>query len=101
MLTPFWREVLGLEAAQPGYRIVTDRYAFHYHLGPEPVSGASSAALRRLRPSLRRPGPARRAAVRHAPERDAGAARVRSAVAGLGGLAVVGVAAQSTGSATT
>ncbi len=38
VLAPFWREVLGLERPQPGYRIVTDRYAFHYHLGPEPAA---------------------------------------------------------------
>ncbi len=37
-LAPFWREVLGLAAPQPGYRIVTDRYALHYHLGPEPAA---------------------------------------------------------------
>ncbi len=37
MLAPFWREVLGLDTFQPGYRLVTDRYAFYYHLGPQPV----------------------------------------------------------------
>jgi hypothetical protein len=37
VLTPFWWEVLGLAAPQPGYRIVTDRYVFHYHIGAEPV----------------------------------------------------------------
>jgi hypothetical protein len=37
-LTPFWRDVLGLDVSQPGYRIVTDRYAFHYHIGAEPVT---------------------------------------------------------------
>jgi hypothetical protein len=36
ILSGFWHEVLGLDAPQPGYRIVTDRYVFHYHLGPEP-----------------------------------------------------------------
>jgi hypothetical protein len=35
ILAGFWQEVLGLEAPQPGYRIVTDRYVFHYHIGPE------------------------------------------------------------------
>jgi hypothetical protein len=38
ILAGFWQEVLGLEAPQPGYRIVTDRYVFHYHIGPEPAS---------------------------------------------------------------
>jgi hypothetical protein len=37
VLVPFWQEVLGLDAAQPGYRLVTDRYVFHYHIGAEPV----------------------------------------------------------------
>ena len=36
-LRPFWLEVLALDSPQPGYRIVTGRYAFHYHLGSEPV----------------------------------------------------------------
>jgi hypothetical protein len=34
-LSGFWQEVLGLDSPQPGYRIVTDRYVFHYHIGPE------------------------------------------------------------------
>jgi hypothetical protein len=38
VLTGFWHEVLGLDAPQPGYRIVTDRYVFHYHLGPQPAT---------------------------------------------------------------
>ena len=38
ILTGFWSDVLGLDAPQPGYRIVTDRYVFHYHLGPEPAT---------------------------------------------------------------
>ncbi len=33
----FWYEVLGLAVPQPGYRIVTDRFAFLYNLGPEPA----------------------------------------------------------------
>jgi len=37
LLVPFWREVLGLDAARPGYRVVSGQYAFHYHLGPQPV----------------------------------------------------------------
>jgi hypothetical protein len=37
VLAGFWQEVLGLDAPQPGYRIVTDRYVFHYHIGPEPA----------------------------------------------------------------
>jgi hypothetical protein len=37
VLIPFWREVLGLAAPQPGYRVTTGRNAFHYHLGPEPA----------------------------------------------------------------
>jgi len=36
-LSGFWREVLGLEEVQPGYRIVTDEYIFHYQIGAEPV----------------------------------------------------------------
>ncbi len=38
VLSGFWREVLGLDAPQPGYRIVTDRAAFQYHIGQEPVT---------------------------------------------------------------
>jgi hypothetical protein len=37
ILAPFWREVLGLGNPQPGYRIVTDRSVFHYHIGPDPA----------------------------------------------------------------
>ena len=32
-LSGFWREVLGLEETQPGYRIATDEHIFHYHIG--------------------------------------------------------------------
>jgi hypothetical protein len=38
VLSGFWQEVLGLAVPQPGYRIVTDRYVFHYHLGSEPAA---------------------------------------------------------------
>ena len=38
VLAGFWRECLGLDPAQPGYRLVTSRYAFYYHIGPEPVT---------------------------------------------------------------
>jgi hypothetical protein len=38
ILSGFWREVLGLDSPQPGYRIVTSRYVFHYHIGSEPVA---------------------------------------------------------------
>jgi hypothetical protein len=38
ILSGFWQEVLGLDAPQPGYRIVTGRYVFHYHIGPEPAT---------------------------------------------------------------
>ena len=38
ILASFWRDVLGLNAPQPGYRVVTDRSALYYHLGPEPVT---------------------------------------------------------------
>jgi hypothetical protein len=34
-LDVLWREVLGLEAVQPGYRIVTRSHALVYHRGPE------------------------------------------------------------------
>jgi hypothetical protein len=37
-LSGFWQEVLGLSGLQPGYRIVAYQTAFHYHLGPEPVT---------------------------------------------------------------
>jgi hypothetical protein len=37
-LSSFWREVLGLEEPQPGYRIATDDYLFHYHIGAEPAN---------------------------------------------------------------
>jgi hypothetical protein len=40
VLSGFWREVLDLDAPQPGYRILTGDYAFHYHLGPRPVAVA-------------------------------------------------------------
>jgi len=36
-LSGFWREVLGLEEPQAGYRIATDDYIFHYQIGAEPV----------------------------------------------------------------
>jgi hypothetical protein len=38
VLSGFWQEVLGLDASQPGYRIVTDQVVFHYHVGAEPVA---------------------------------------------------------------
>jgi hypothetical protein len=38
VLSGFWQEVLGLDAPQPGYRIVTDQVVFHYHVGAEPVA---------------------------------------------------------------
>lgn len=34
----FWQQVLGLDTVQPGYRIVSGRYALAYHRGPEPAS---------------------------------------------------------------
>jgi len=37
-LSGFWREVLGLEEPQPGYRIVTGEHIFHYQIGAEPVA---------------------------------------------------------------
>ncbi|MEJ2737589.1 MAG: hypothetical protein P8189_29215, partial [Anaerolineae bacterium] len=40
VLAGFWQEVLGLDTLQTGYRIVTGRYVFHYHLGPEPAAVA-------------------------------------------------------------
>jgi len=36
-LSGFWREVLGLEELQAGYRIATDEVIFHYHIGAEPA----------------------------------------------------------------
>jgi hypothetical protein len=38
VLAGFWQEVLGLESPQPGYRVVTDRYAFYYQIGAEPAT---------------------------------------------------------------
>jgi hypothetical protein len=38
VLASFWAEALGLEAPQPGYRIVSDRYIFHYQIGPDPAT---------------------------------------------------------------
>jgi hypothetical protein len=37
VLAPFWRDLLGLARPRPGYRVVTERRALLYHLGPEPV----------------------------------------------------------------
>jgi hypothetical protein len=37
VLSAFWREVMGLAASQPGYRIATGRYVFHYNISAEPV----------------------------------------------------------------
>ena len=39
VLSGFWQEVLELDAPQPGYRILTSRHVFHYHIweGPAPV----------------------------------------------------------------
>ncbi len=38
LLADFWRQVLDLPAPQPGYRLLSDRFALYYHLGPEPVT---------------------------------------------------------------
>jgi hypothetical protein len=38
VLADFWQEVLGLDTPQPGYRILTGRHVFHYHIGPEPAT---------------------------------------------------------------
>jgi hypothetical protein len=37
VLSDFWREVLGLYSPQPGYRVVSEGGAFHYHIGLEAV----------------------------------------------------------------
>jgi len=37
LLAGFWQEVLGLEAAQPGYRVIGATAAVYYHRGPEPA----------------------------------------------------------------
>ena len=37
VLSAFWQEVIGLDASQPGYRIVAGRYVFHYSINAEPV----------------------------------------------------------------
>ncbi len=36
-LASFWQELLGLEAAQPGYRVIGPTAAVYYHRGPEPA----------------------------------------------------------------
>ena len=36
-LSAFWRDVLGLEQTQPGYRVATGEYIFHYHIDAEPA----------------------------------------------------------------
>jgi hypothetical protein len=38
ILSAFWQELLGLEGTQPGYRIATGDYIFHYHIGAEPAA---------------------------------------------------------------
>ena len=37
LLASFWQEVLGLEAAQPGYRVIGATAAVYYHRGSEPA----------------------------------------------------------------
>ena len=37
VLSGFWKEVLGLANPQPGYRVVTERTVFYYHIGPDPA----------------------------------------------------------------
>jgi hypothetical protein len=37
VLPGFWREVLGLEETQPGYRIATGEYVLHYHIDAQPA----------------------------------------------------------------
>ncbi|HSJ55758.1 MAG TPA: hypothetical protein VLC95_01160 [Anaerolineae bacterium] len=36
-LNDFWREALGIENIQPGYRVETGGYAFHYQIGAAPA----------------------------------------------------------------
>jgi hypothetical protein len=36
-LSAFWQEVLGLGEVQPGYRVVSGPYVFHYHIDAEPA----------------------------------------------------------------
>jgi hypothetical protein len=38
VLAPFWQDLLDLNAPQPGYRVIAAPFAFHYHIGPEPVA---------------------------------------------------------------
>ncbi|MCL7451941.1 MAG: hypothetical protein M8467_02710 [Anaerolineae bacterium] len=38
VLAAFWQDCLGLNAVQPGYRLVTSRYALYYHIGSGPVT---------------------------------------------------------------
>jgi hypothetical protein len=38
VLGSFWQELLGLEAAQPGYRVIGPTAALYYHRGPEPAA---------------------------------------------------------------
>jgi hypothetical protein len=37
-LHDFWRIALRIQNPQPGYRVETGDYAFHYHIGPEPAT---------------------------------------------------------------
>ena len=45
VLTSFWQELLGLEATQPGYRVIGPTAAFHYHRGPDPAMVSVSSPL--------------------------------------------------------
>jgi hypothetical protein len=38
VLASFWQEVLGLEAAQPGYRVIGATAAVYYQRGPQPAT---------------------------------------------------------------
>ncbi|MBN1135158.1 MAG: hypothetical protein JXM73_01140 [Anaerolineae bacterium] len=45
LLAGFWQELLGLETAQPGYRVIGPTAALYYHRGPDPVRVSLSPPL--------------------------------------------------------
>ena len=44
-LASFWQELLGLQAAQPGYRVIGPTAAIYYHRGPDPAAVSLSPPL--------------------------------------------------------
>ena len=44
-LASFWQELLSLQAAQPGYRVIGPAAAIYYHRGPDPAAVSLSLPL--------------------------------------------------------